>query len=201
MSQLGVFCSLARFHLLYPACLRQQICFSFCILLKLTSTATIAREPEEVRLGDDVLRTEVSGACHGPPMNCSGALAQSNVSVESGADQMSASNALSWFLATAPSYLPNVVRDPTTQDEWARDTQLCPAFHRLRLPTGEHVSCILWAGLHYITGTDIVRILSFRFSMLGRTIQNSKKFEEGVFSDLRHLRPGSGAILEESRVS
>jgi transcription factor STE12 len=68
------------------------------------------------------------------------------------------------------------------------------------LPNQEYVSCVLWAGLYHITGTDIVRALVFRFEAFGRPVRNMKKFEEGVFSDLRNLKPGTDACLEEPKV-
>ncbi|KAI7876766.1 STE-domain-containing protein [Lichtheimia hyalospora FSU 10163] len=61
------------------------------------------------------------------------------------------------------------------------------------------MSCVLWNDLFYITGTDIVRSLSFRFHAFGRPITNAKKFEEGIFSDLRNLKPGTDARLEEPK--
>ncbi|ORY00430.1 putative transcription factor SteA, partial [Basidiobolus meristosporus CBS 931.73] len=70
---------------------------------------------------------------------------------------------------------------------------------RFMLPNGEYISCILWNDLFYITGTDIVRCLVFRFQAIGRPVKNVKKFEEGVFSDLRNLKPGTDAKLEEPR--
>lgn len=39
------------------------------------------------------------------------------------------------------------------------------------------------------------------FFSLGRPVRNMKKFEEGVFSDLRNLKPGHDACLEEPKVS
>ncbi|KAI9321836.1 STE like transcription factor-domain-containing protein [Dichotomocladium elegans] len=70
---------------------------------------------------------------------------------------------------------------------------------RFRLPTGEDMSCVLWDDLFYITGTDIVRSLTFRFHAFGRPVSNPKKFEEGIFSDLRNLKPGTDARLEEPK--
>jgi len=35
----------------------------------------------------------------------------------------------------------------------------------------------------------------------GRPVRNMKKFEEGVFSDLRNLKPGVDACLEDPKVS
>lgn len=41
--------------------------------------------------------------------------------------------------------------------------------------------------------------MSFRFQAFGRPVQNSKKFEEGIFSDLRNLKSGTDASLEEPK--
>jgi transcription factor STE12 len=49
-----------------------------------------------------------------------------------------------------------------------------------------------------MTGTDIVRCLSFRFQAFGRPLYKVKKFEEGVFTDLRNLKSGVDATTEES---
>lgn len=53
--------------------------------------------------------------------------------------------------------------------------------------------------LFHISGTDIVRCLAFRFQAFGRPVKNSKKFEEGIFSDLRNLKAGTDATLEEPK--
>ncbi|KAK2791685.1 homeodomain transcription factor ste12 [Onygenales sp. PD_12] len=70
---------------------------------------------------------------------------------------------------------------------------------RFLLPTGDYVSCVLWNNLFHISGTDIVRCLSFRFQAFGRPVKNTKKFEEGIFSDLRNLKSGTDASLEEPK--
>ncbi|KAI9314880.1 STE like transcription factor-domain-containing protein [Dichotomocladium elegans] len=88
---------------------------------------------------------------------------------------------LKYFLATATN-------------DWS--TEPVKSFE---LPTGESVSCVFWNNLFHITGTDIVRCLVFRFHAFGRPVVNLKKFEEGVFSDLRNLKPGSDACLEEPK--
>lgn len=54
-------------------------------------------------------------------------------------------------------------------------------------------------GLFHITGTDIVRCLAFRFQAFGRPVKNIKKFEEGIFSDLRNLKAGTDAALEDPK--
>ncbi|KJA17113.1 hypothetical protein HYPSUDRAFT_109441, partial [Hypholoma sublateritium FD-334 SS-4] len=74
------------------------------------------------------------------------------------------------------------------------------ALNRFLLPNQEYVTCVLWKGLYHITGTDIVRALVYRFEAFGRPVRNMKKFEEGVFSDLRNLKPGVDACLEEPKV-
>ncbi|RYP62823.1 hypothetical protein DL769_007151 [Monosporascus sp. CRB-8-3] len=56
--------------------------------------------------------------------------------------------------------------------EWMPDQFI----RRFLLPTGEYVSCAF-----------------------GRPVKNSKKFEEGIFSDLRNLKSGSDASLEEPK--
>lgn len=89
---------------------------------------------------------------------------------------------LKLFLATAPT-------------NWNQDSPI----KQFTLPTGEHISCVLWGKLFHITGTDIVRSLMFRFHAFGRPISNLKKFEEGIFSDLRNLKPGTDACLEEPK--
>src|SRR6202040_3125800 len=91
---------------------------------------------------------------------------------------------LKFFLATAPSQWAEDA-DPSTSSD-----QQTPALNRFLLPNGDHVSCVFWNGLYHITGTDIVRALVFRFEAFGRPVRNYKKFEEGIFSDLRNLKPG-----------
>ncbi|KAI9889286.1 MAG: homeodomain transcription factor ste12 [Vezdaea aestivalis] len=91
---------------------------------------------------------------------------------------------LKYFLISAPV-------------DWIPDQYI----RRFLLPTGEYVSCVLWNNLFHISGTDIVRCLSFRFQAFGRPVNNTKKFEEGIFSDLRNLKSGTDASLEEPKSS
>lgn len=70
---------------------------------------------------------------------------------------------------------------------------------QLRLSPRESISCVRWNNRFYITGTDIVRILTYRFQLFGRDVENRKKFEEGIFSDLRNLKTGIAASLENPR--
>lgn len=67
------------------------------------------------------------------------------------------------------------------------------------LGNNDRVSCVKWAGNHFITGTDIVKILVWRFQLMGRQIISTKKFEEGIFSDLRSLKAPQDASLEAPR--
>lgn len=66
---------------------------------------------------------------------------------------------------------------------------------------GESISCVFWDGQYYITGTDIIKVIIYklRAENIFVTKDTIKKFEEGVFSDLRYLKPGVGARLEEAR--
>lgn len=70
---------------------------------------------------------------------------------------------------------------------------------KFQLKNGDYIHCVLWNFHFYITGTDIVKILIWRFQNAGRPIGAIKKFEEGVFSDLRNLKPGVDATLEGPR--
>lgn len=89
---------------------------------------------------------------------------------------------LKYFLLSAPV-------------DWQPDQLI----RRFLLPTGDYISCVLWSNLFHISGTDIVRCLAFRFQAFGRPVKNSKKFEEGIFSDLRNLKAGTDATLEEPK--
>lgn len=70
---------------------------------------------------------------------------------------------------------------------------------KYQMKNGDCIHCILWNYHFYITGTDIVKILIWRFQNSGKPIGNIKKFEEGIFSDLRNLKPGIDATLENPR--
>ena len=108
---------------------------------------------------------------------------------------------LKFFLATAPSAWSGCTTVPDMSAEHPTHPNAAhPALNRFLLPNQEYVTCVLWNGLYHITGTDIVRALVFRFEAFGRPVKNMKKFEEGVFSDLRNLKPGVDASLEEPKV-
>lgn len=70
---------------------------------------------------------------------------------------------------------------------------------KFQLKNGDYIHCVLWNFHFYISGTDIVKILIWRFQNAGRQIGTIKKFEEGIFSDLRNLKPGVDATLEGPR--
>ncbi|KAI0370973.1 hypothetical protein BV20DRAFT_943266 [Pilatotrama ljubarskyi] len=124
---------------------------------------------------------------------------------------------LKYFLATAPSLWNSSSSSSSSSSDHSSSTSGAlgqsgiplaghahahsahPALNRFLLPNQEYVSCVLWGGLYHITGTDIVRALVFRFEAFGRPVRNMKKFEEGVFSDLRNLKPGVDACLEEPK--
>lgn len=71
---------------------------------------------------------------------------------------------------------------------------------RYTLINGDVITCVYWNHRYFITGTDIVKILKWRFHAHNRPIHNMKKFEEGIFSDLRNLKPSNNdAVLEEPK--
>lgn len=113
---------------------------------------------------------------------------------------------LKFFLATAPSRWDTASSSSSSSHSSSSSASGTgpspshPALNRFLLPSQEFVTCVLWNGLYHITGTDIVRALVFRFEAFGRPVKNMKKFEEGVFSDLRNLKPGVDACLEEPKV-
>ncbi|KAJ1722101.1 hypothetical protein LPJ53_003433, partial [Coemansia erecta] len=103
------------------------------------------------------------------------------------------------FLANAPS----LFGEEATQDEEI-DPDITNGKHRGGLrrfdfENGDHLSCIRWDSRFHITSTDIIKVLVHRFQDIQRPVVNMKKFEEGVFSDLRCLKPGVDARLEMPR--
>ncbi|KAK7460613.1 hypothetical protein VKT23_009333 [Stygiomarasmius scandens] len=113
-------------------------------------------------------------------------------------DKLAHLDRLKFFLATAPSRWDSSGAS-SSSDPYPPHIPSHPALNRFLLPSQEFVTCVLWNGLYHITGTDIVRALVFRFEAFGRPVRNMKKFEEGVFSDLRNLKPGQDACLEEPK--
>ncbi|KAJ7157989.1 hypothetical protein C8R43DRAFT_1064796 [Mycena crocata] len=140
----------------------------------------------------------------GSNLGLSGALSRPLTPHE--AERLAYLDRLKFFLATAPSRWDveegggggvNGEAHPQITHHATPTTH--PALNRFLLPSQEYVSCVLWNGLYHITGTDIVRALVFRFEAFARPVRNMKKFEEGVFSDLRNLKPGADACLEEPK--
>lgn len=91
---------------------------------------------------------------------------------------------LKFFLATAPA-------------NW-QENQIIRRYY-LNHDEG-FVLCVFWNNLYFVTGTDIVKCLIYRFEQFGRTIVDRKKFEEGIFLDLRNLKCGTDAILEPPKL-
>jgi hypothetical protein len=84
----------------------------------------------------------------------------------------------------------------TATENWTANEEI----RRFSLPNNESVACIVWNGRFFITGTDIVKLVAYQFvSLSGRPLADLKKFEEGIFSDLRNLKPGVHSVLEEAR--
>lgn len=92
---------------------------------------------------------------------------------------------LKFFLATAPA-------------NWQENQVI----RRYYLNNDEgFVSCVFWNNLYFITGTDIVRCILYKFQHFGRNIVDRKKFEEGIFSDLRNLKLGTDSVLENPKLA
>lgn len=111
---------------------------------------------------------------------------------------------LKYFLATAPSRWSSTASGLSQNDSFPMDSSghaasSHPSMNRFLLPSSEYITCVSWNNRYHITGTDIVRALVFRFEAFGRPVKNMKKFEEGIFSDLRNLKPGIDACLEEPK--
>ncbi|KAJ2767493.1 hypothetical protein IWQ57_003927, partial [Coemansia nantahalensis] len=106
---------------------------------------------------------------------------------------------LASFLANAPS----LFGEEATQEEEV-DPDISRGLHHgaircFGFPNGDTLSCVRWDSRFHITSTDIIRALVHRFEDILRPVVNVKKFEEGVFSDLRCLKPGVDARLELPR--
>ncbi|GAA5973611.1 hypothetical protein JCM11641_007150 [Rhodosporidiobolus odoratus] len=112
------------------------------------------------------------------------------VSQQSRTVQSAAVSATLGFLSYAPVELGRVA-PPALENDFA--------IYRLVCSTGHVISCVRKDGLCYLTGTDIVRIISLRLAEMGWQIEDYRKLEEGVFSDLRNLEVGRDAIMEEAK--
>ncbi|KAI8805971.1 STE like transcription factor-domain-containing protein [Cladochytrium replicatum] len=123
-------------------------------------------------------------ACFTPPTSSAQQLSSAPTPAPSATPSLATSSlSLNRFLATATK-------------KW--DYLSAPA-RRFQLTDSDFIACVFWNNKFYISGTDIIRTVVFRFNAIGRTVVNMKKLEEGVFSDLRNLKPGFHASLEEPR--
>ncbi|TPX38126.1 hypothetical protein SmJEL517_g00162 [Synchytrium microbalum] len=82
--------------------------------------------------------------------------------------------------------------------------QQSPAVVQHHLAADNIISCVLWNGENgdvFISGTDVLKIVEFLLVKLGRPIREGhlKKWEEGLFSDLRQLKVPTGCSLEQPR--
>ncbi|KAJ2659314.1 hypothetical protein IWW48_003557 [Coemansia sp. RSA 1200] len=106
---------------------------------------------------------------------------------------------LAGFLANAPSLFgEEATIDEEVDPDIAQGTHH-GAIRHFDFDNGDVLSCVRWDSQFHITSTDIIRALVHRFQDIGRPVVNMKKFEEGVFSDLRSLKPGVDARLEPPR--
>ncbi|KAJ2597803.1 hypothetical protein GGF39_002900, partial [Coemansia sp. RSA 1721] len=106
---------------------------------------------------------------------------------------------LTGFLVNAPKLFSE---EATTEEEIDPDIAKGKhggAIRRFDFDNGDRLSCIRWDTRFHITSTDIIKALVHRFKDIRRPVVNMKKFEEGVFSDLRSLKPGVDARLEMPR--
>lgn len=106
---------------------------------------------------------------------------------------------LASFLTSAPTLFGETeVQGEEIEPDIAKGTHH-GALRRFQFENGDFLSCIRWDSKFHITSTDIIRALVHRFEDIKRPVVNIKKFEEGVFSDLRSLKPGKDARLELPR--
>ncbi|KAJ2451429.1 hypothetical protein EV183_003610 [Coemansia sp. RSA 2336] len=106
---------------------------------------------------------------------------------------------LAEFLVNAPSLFDEeATQDEEVEPDIAQGTHK-GGIRRFCFSNGDTLSCVRWDSQFHITSTDIIRALVHRFEDIKRPVINIKKFEEGVFSDLRCLKPGVDARLELPR--
>ncbi|KAJ2110980.1 hypothetical protein IW146_005674 [Coemansia sp. RSA 922] len=106
---------------------------------------------------------------------------------------------LAGFLANAPSLFGEDEVQGEEIDPDITNGSHAGAIRRFSFSNGDSLSCVRWDERFHITSTDIIRALVHRFEDIQRPVTNIKKFEEGVFSDLRSLKPGVHARLELPR--
>lgn len=74
------------------------------------------------------------------------------------------------------------------------------AIKRFRLPNKDSLSCILWDDDHYVTGTDLVKVIEqLMREECPWKVDFGRRFVEGIWSDLRVMKIGRDARLEEAK--
>ncbi|KAJ1819633.1 hypothetical protein LPJ75_001143 [Coemansia sp. RSA 2598] len=106
---------------------------------------------------------------------------------------------LTGFLVNAPKLFSEEATSEEEIDPDIASGEHAGAIRRFDFDNGDKLSCIRWDTRFHITSTDIIKALVHRFKDIHRPVVNMKKFEEGVFSDLRSLKPGVDARLEMPR--
>lgn len=81
----------------------------------------------------------------------------------------------------------------------AADVPSNQIFNQHILGNGEAISCVIWNGSHYITLTDIERVVTARLYAIGRDVIDRRKLQTVITSFLRNLKLNSGYILESSK--
>ncbi|TPX41745.1 hypothetical protein SeLEV6574_g05941 [Synchytrium endobioticum] len=76
-----------------------------------------------------------------------------------------------------------------------------PCVDKFELDYNGPIAVVSWNQGIFVSGTDVLKIVQKLFSELGRPIDpaHQKKWEEGIFSDLRGLKVSVGCILEQPR--
>ncbi|TIA89807.1 hypothetical protein E3P99_01922 [Wallemia hederae] len=79
-----------------------------------------------------------------------------------------------------------------------KETHPHPLIQRYSLDgdANNSIHCIRWLDDFYISGVDIFKIITFKLIHFGRDITDRKKFNEGIASDLRNLKPDVDSLLE-----
>ena len=99
---------------------------------------------------------------------------------------LAGASSLSSFLRTGPK--PVQVGKPVTVYEHS-------------LGDESSVLCFVRDGRWFMSGRGVVDCVAYRLLATGTTISDHKKFESGIFSDLRNLRQGIDYQLEPAKVS
>lgn len=81
-------------------------------------------------------------------------------------------------------------------DENIEDEEECRRFTIF----GDSITCAFWRKEGLISGSDIIKVIKaiYRLKFLGQSPKDRRKFEDGIISDLRSLRIGKDATLEEA---